>query len=70
MLKSSSILINAARGGIIDEKALSKILHEGKIFIDLFFDFGGGATFLLSHSEFTASDDYAPGTNMKLSFAF
>ena len=36
MLISSSILMNAARGGIIDEKALSEILHEGKIFIDLF----------------------------------
>ena len=31
MLKTSAVLINAARGGIIDEKALSEILHKGKI---------------------------------------
>ena len=31
MLKTSAVLINAARGGIIDEKALAEILHKEKI---------------------------------------
>ena len=31
LLKPSAILINAARGGIVDEVALAKILNEGKI---------------------------------------
>jgi len=34
------------------------------------YDLGGGATFLLSHSDRASSDDYALGTNLKLSFTF
>jgi len=34
------------------------------------YDLGGGATFLLSHSDRAASDDYGLGTNLKLSFTF
>lgn len=31
MLKENAILINLARGGLVDESALKQILHEGKI---------------------------------------
>ena len=34
------------------------------------YELGGGATFLLSHSDRAASDDYGLGTNLKLSFVF
>ena len=34
------------------------------------YDLGGGATFLLSHSDRAAADDYDLGTNLKLSFTF
>jgi (S)-sulfolactate dehydrogenase len=57
-MRKGAILVNTARGGIVDEAALAKALHEGHL--------GGAALDVFEHEPLAAGGPLADAPNLIL----